>query len=220
MKGKKWIILLAVAGLLAALAVWQWSNIQALYLYLTMDRENIAQQMDDTRHNHQQSLEKDYDITVKAPSLEQSNDLLDGKVTPEEVKESLGIAPQTPAEPQSQPSKKTAEELKNECVAELYALKVDVMARLGTMKQELLSKWKALPKEQRTQKKKVELGYEALEACYDYEAEVNKQVRAILEKYRPLLKEIGADTEILETLWKQYCEEKASEKAYYLDKYL
>lgn len=217
MKGKKWIILLAVVGLLAALAVWQWSNIQAVYLYLTMDRENIAQQMEDTRQNHQQTLEQDHAITVKPPSLEQSNDLLDGKVSAEEVKESLGIVQPAPT---PQPKKKTAEELKNECVAELYALKVDVMAKLGAMKQELLDTWVALPAEQRTQKKKLDLGYAALEDCYDYEVEVNKQVRAVLEKYRPLLKEIGADTGILETLWKQYCEEKASEKAYYLDKYL
>ncbi len=218
MKRKKRSILIAAVVLLillAALVVWQWSNLQAFYLYLTMDESTIAQQMEDTRQEHHETLKKEYTVTVKPPSLEQSNDLLDGKASAEEVKENLGILQQSP-----QPAKKTAEELTNECVAELYALKVDVMAKLGTMKQELLNRWNALSPQQRTQEKKLELGYEGLDACYDYEVEVNKQVRAILEKYRPLLKDIGADTGVLDTLWKYYCEEKASEKAFYLDKYL
>lgn len=214
-KRRGWIILLIVLILLVALAFWQFDNLKALWLYVTMDDEAISQQMEGVRDQHHQSLEQQHAITVKPPSLEQSEDLLDGKVTPEEVKQSLGIAPS-----QTQPAKKTAEELVNECVAELYALKVDVMAELGTMKQELLDEWKALPGPQRTKEKKLELGYDALEDCYDFCVEVDRDVKAILDKYRPLLKDLGADTAVLDTLWEYYCEEKASEKAYYLNKYL
>lgn len=218
MKKKK--IGLMIAGtifvLLAILTAWQFHNLKAIYLFLTTDEQTSAQKMEETRQDHHEILEEQHAVTIKPPSLEQSSDLLDGKVTPEEVKETLGITPPV----QTQPEQKTAEELKNECVAELYSLKVDVMGRLGTMKQEVLAQWKALSPHQRTREKKLELGYAALDECYDYEVEVDGQVKTILDKYRPQLKAIGADTSVMDTLWKYYCEEKASEKAYYLNKYL
>lgn len=38
--------------------------------------------------------------------------------------------------------------------------------------------------------------------------------------YRTQLEALGADTMILDSLWKYYCDEKASQKAYYLNKYI
>lgn len=206
---------MVVLAVLVGLVCWQYDNLQALWLYVTMDEETVSRQVEQVRGQHHEALEQQHAVTVKPPSLEQSNDLLDGKVTPEEVKESLGITTT-----QAQPAGKSAEDLVNECVAELYALKVDVMAELGTMKQELLDEWKALPAAKRTREKKLELGYAGLDECYDFAVEVDRQVKAILDKYRPLLEEMGADTGVLDTLWEYYCEEKASEKAYYLNKYL
>ena len=116
--------------------------------------------------------------------------------------------------------KKTAEDLINDCVAELYACKVDLMATLGGMKQNLLDQWKALPKHERTSAKRTELGMAALEICYEMEVTTDEQVEAILDKYRPLVKEAGGDMSVFGTLWKYYSEEKASEKAYYMNKYL
>ena len=214
-KRRGWIVLLIVLLLLGGLVIWQFDNLQAVWLYMTLDEETVSQQVEDVRDRHHQSLEQDHAITVKPPSLSQSEDLLDGKVSPEEVKQSLGISSD-----QTSSVQKTAEDLVNECVAELYALKVDVMGKLGGMKQELLDQWKALPPKERTREKKLELGYAGLDACYDYGVAVDGQVKAILDKYRPLLEEINADTGVLDTLWEYYCEEKASEKAYYLNKYL
>lgn len=209
-------VLAVAAVLLTALLWWQRNNLKALYLYLTLDEETVTQQMEDTRREHQQALERDYAVIIRPPDRQQSDDLLDGKVTPEEVKAQLGIA----NAPVPQPAKKTAEELLNECVAELYACKVDLMGTLGSMKQALLDQWIALPAQQRTIPKRTEMGMAALEECYDLEVVVDDQVDAILDKYRPLLKEAGGDPAALDELWVYYCEEKATEKAYYMNKYL
>lgn len=277
-----YVILLCIAISVVGVAIWQWDNIQALYLYLALDDEEIADKMDDIRNEHHQQLEEDHGIVVRPPSREQSDDLLDGKVTPEEVKESLGIKvpkeesvedesasdfqdsvsqgqpdtpsketssdidtetekppyvettdeavsdskettvviPDVPGETTAVAPTKTAQEIVNDCTAELYACKVDVMATLGKMKKEALDIWKTIPKEHRTKEKRAELGFQWLDKCYEYEVEVDSKVRAILEKYRAELKAIGADDSVLDTLWGYYCEEKKVEKAYYLNKYL
>lgn len=278
------VILLCIAISVVGVAIWQWDNIQAFYLYLTLDDEEIADKMDDIRNEHHQQLEQEHGIVVRPPSREQSDDLLDGKVTPEEVKESLGIkvpkeeatedestsdsqdsatqegtdtpppkdtssdtnteateppysettdktvsdstetttvvTPKIPDETTATAPTRTAQEIINDCTAELYACKVDVMATLGKMKKEALDIWRAIPKEQRTKEKRAELGFQWLDKCYEYEVEVDSKVRAILDKYRAELKAIGADDSVLDTLWVYYCEEKNVEKAYYLNKYL
>lgn len=208
------VLLAALLTLLAALACWQWNNLKALYYYLTLDEDTIAQQMEDAREDHRQTLERDHAVTIRPPNRQQSDDLLDGKISAEEVKQQLGIG-QAPSV-----KKKTAEELINECVAELYACKVDLMETLGGMKQNLLEQWKALPAHERTRAKRTELGMDALEVCYEMEVTTDEQVEAILDKYRPLVKEAGGDMTVFADLWKYYCEEKASEKAYYMNKYL
>lgn len=119
-----------------------------------------------------------------------------------------------------EPPELTADELINICVAELYSCHVDIMDTLRTLKEEARSQWRALPANERTAARKREIGFAGLEQCYELEVETDNRVLEILDRYRPLLKERGADTSILDVLWEQYVEEKSAEKAYYLDKYM
>jgi len=243
-------------GLTAAvigLGVWQRDNIRALYTFLTTDSQQLSQTLQDKQQAQQESLQKDYNITVLPPSIEVSDDLLDGKISPEEVKENLGItqskpepepAPAKPTEGDTQPTegaapaptppeepnppelteeqqrKQRLDELVNQCVAELYACEVDLMARLGEMKQAAIDQWVALKPEERTTAKKQEIGFAGLEECYKLEAVVDKEVLAILDRYRPEVLELAGNDSVLTDLWRYYCDKKADQKAYYLDKYL
>ncbi len=230
------IILLALLLLLGGLCIWQRDKVRALYLYLTTDAESIAANTEQVRaQNHAALVDRFPDtITVTPPTIEQSEALLDGKVKPEEVKESLGIAqaekPADAAEPAPAPEgqssaaaqtpKPDPEELVNQCVAELYACKVDVMAQLGVLKQAALDQWSALSQEQRTKTKKTEIIMDGLRQCYDLEADVDAQVQEILDRYRTALQEAGGDATVTDTLWNAYCQEKETEMAYYLNKYM
>ncbi len=247
------IVLATILSLLILIAYQQRNNLKALWIYLTMDSTTVSQQIDESREQLQEKLEKENSVTIKAPSREDNEALLNGKVSPEEVKQAIGIPkiPQNADDSESKqttpktttttttsknngttgttssttseipkPPEKTADDIVNECVAELYACQVDLMGQLGKMKQTYSAKWSQLPPSQRTNKKKIELGMEGLNQCYGLEIDIDNKVQGILDKYEPKLKEIGADTDVLDTLWDYYCEVKASEKAYYLDKYL
>ena len=231
-RGKKLLCLLLALLFLGvgALAWWQRDNLKALYQAKTTDAETILQESQAKIETHQKELEQ-YDVILKAPTQEEKDELLSGggaktpeakaadatKVTdiPKEV------APEeTPAEQQPLVEQPTAQSILDRCIQELYDCEVDLMARLGTMKQAALDEWRALPESQRTKTKKLEIGRRGLTACYELEVEIDAQVKGILAKYRAELESIQADTAPLDTLWKYYCEEKASTKAYYLNKYL
>ena len=217
-------VLVALVLLIGALCLWQWNNIPAVYTFLTLDSAEIAQNLEQQREEHHQAIQEKVELTIAPPSTEQSDAILSGQATPEEVKEALGITEQLKkteeAEPGNTAPAYTEQELVNSCVAELYACKIDIMEVLAELKKEAVNEWNALPEEARNDAKLREIGMAGLEDCYDLEVTVDNQVEAILEKYRPKLKELGADTGILDTLWKYYCDEKAAEKAYYLDKYM
>ena len=243
MKRWKKILLGTLAVLvlaLGALAFWQRNNLRALYTFLTQDSQTIAQDLESKREEHHQAIQEAVGgITVEIPTTEVSDALLSGQLTPEEAKEALGItqelekaqegagggeqpSPGTgqPDQSAQPPPAPTAQELINRCVAELYGCKIDIMAVLGELKQEALDQWNALPADKRTSTKMKELGFAGLNECYRLEGQVDDQVREILGRYEGQLKAIGADTAILDDLWDYYSDEKAAEKAYYLDKYL
>lgn len=226
-------ILLLLLALLAVLLYWQRSNVRAVWKWLAQDSETIAANYENSKLEHHEALVDEFQeaITVKPPSAAQSGDLLDGKVTPEEIKEALGLIAVNPEDPEgpqtavdqtpaaSQPTY-TLDELVNQCVSELYGCKVDVMAELGVLKQSALEEWKALNPSQRTKAKKMDIITAGLEKCYEKEVQVDSEVEAILDKYREKINQIQADASVLDTLWEYYCQEKEDEKAYYLDKYV
>ena len=231
---KRWKkILLAVLAalilLLGGLCLWQWNNIQALYAFLTKDSAQIAQDLEQKREEHHQAIAGIVgDLTVSAPTTEQSDAILSGAVSPEQVKEELGITAQLekteparePQEGEEEPPAATAQELLRSCVAELYACKVDILGTLAQLKQEALAEWFALPAEEQTDTRLKEIGLAGLRKCYALEVEVDRQVDGILDRYRVQLEAIGGDTSVLKELRAYYEDEKTAEKAYYMDKYL
>lgn len=233
---KKITLAILAAVLLAgtALCVWQRENIGALYTVLTKDPQRIADDMETVRREHQLALQEEKGVTVLQPSVEQSESLLEGTVTAEEVKQALGLAalteehparsePDGTPEPDRPPEETPAFDRTaalNRCVAELYAYKVDLMAQLGQLRQETYLMWNGLPAEERTPARKQSVIMDGLYTCYALEAEADTRVKEILDRYRVQFSAAGADAGELDELWVYYCEEKAAEKAYYMEKYL
>ena len=247
---KRWkkillILLLLLLAAIGAVCIWQRDNIKALYTAMTKDEAAILQDMDRNKQELENAL-ADQNITVLAPTIEQSQALIDGTVSEEEVKAQLGLTDEPagededsssdqpssdqpssnqPSQSPSSPSGGTsnqaqAEKLVNSCVSELYACEVDLMARLGGMKQEAVNLWNSLSPEERTSSRLRQIGMDGLNQCYALEVEIDQTVQSILSRYRTKLAALGADTSVLDTLWDYYCNEKNSQKAYYINKYM
>ena len=242
---KRWkkvllVILLVIFALLAALCIWQRENIRSLYVGLTKDETEILKDMEQNKHDLEDAL-AEHNITITGPNTEQSQALIDGSASADDVKNELGISNsgtnsgsvseedavqtggssnQTGGQTSTSSTQEQVQKLINDCVSELYACEVDLMARLGVMKQEALDQWNSLSDEERTSDKMQEIGMDGLSKCYDLEVEIDGQVQNILSQYRADLKKLGADTGVLDTLWEYYCNEKASQKAYYINKYM
>lgn len=233
---KRWkkillILFLLLLAAIAALCIWQRDNLKALYTAVTKDETAILQDMAQNKQNLKDAL-TDHNITVMAPTIEQSQALIDGTANVDDIKAEMGLTGETTTEPDSQPSQTPsspsggtsnqaqAEQLINSCVSELYACEVDLMARLGAMKQEALNLWNSLSAEERTSSRLREIGMDGLNQCYALEVEIDQTVQSILSRYRTKLEALGADTSVLDTLWDYYCNEKNSQKAYYMNKYM
>jgi hypothetical protein len=169
---------------------------------------------------------------------------MNGTMTAEEVKEALGITaaqltqvPQAAQQAQTSTSNSstnsnsstttvqttptvTQDDLVNSCVAELYSCKVDIMAGLSQIKNDVVAQWKALPASQRTTSKKQELGISALNRALSLESSVDSEVKSIISRYKQSIKDIGGDSSVLDSLWTYYENEKSAEKSYYIKKYL
>ena len=220
MKKRKKVLLGILAILLLAIlsfGIWQRNNIRAIYTVLTQDSETIAQNLEQKRMDYQEKIEQQVQLNVSPLTTEQSNAVLNGTKTPEEVKTELGISEQLA---NSTDREENVQDIVNNCVAELYACKVDVMAQLAVLKQEALNDWHSLPENQQTSNRLYEIGFQGLEKCYDLEVTVDDQVQEILDRYQEKAKALHADTKIFTDLWTYYSDEKNSEKAYYLDKYM
>lgn len=218
MKLWKKIVLIFLALLVISILgiyIWQYENCNALITVWMSDSETIAKEMETKREEHHQAIQKDNDveIVVKPVTTQQSEDLLNGKTTAEQVKEEMGVL-----DPNTAASGK--EDIINQCVSALYAYKVDVMAHLGGLKQAALDQWTALSPADRTATKKAEIAMDGLHQCYAYEAQVDGHVEVLLEEYRGKMRQIGEDTKPIDDLWYYYCDEKQAEKSYYFDKYL
>lgn len=215
---KKVILILLVVLLLTmgGLYLWQRENIHALLKVLTTDSETIAKDLEQTREEHIKQLEEAAQVTVRVQPVtpQQSEDLLSGKVTAEEVQIEMGY------DPSASETVSGKEDIINQCIAELYAYKAEVMGYLGGIKQWAIDEWNALDKSRRTTAKKAEIANAGIGKCYEYEATVDGRVQEILARYRPKLVEIGEDPTPIDLLWNQYCDEKEAEKSYYLDRYM
>ena len=84
------VLLLALAGVI----IWQMDNIQPLILYLQADSDEIAEKKEQTYQDHREELEGELgsSVDVSLPSKEQSDALMEGTKSPEEIKQELGVS--------------------------------------------------------------------------------------------------------------------------------
>ena len=200
------IFLALVLLMTGILVVWQGDNLRAYALSKLLSRQTLSDRMHQVQDDNRQKL-ADQGVTVEAPPQEALDKLIRGEIPADSVSVAL---PET-----ADGSAQTA--VLNACAAELYRYQVALYAELGNVWQSARAEWKSHPKAERTAKLKNAIKMDAMSTCYGLEAEADKQVAALLEKYRAEMVSVGGDPSEIDALWSVYCSEKASVKAYYLN---
>ena len=248
MKRRKriWIyVLLILLAALAAVVIWQRQNIRAVYTVVTADKEAIARDLE-AKDSEKQALLDRYDVSVTLPTMEQREQVIKGKLSADELKQQMGLQPAGEAEtgktgktgkpggtgkppaaaPQSADAPEApgdpaalADALVSDCIRSLCELQADMLAQLGSYRQDALNEWNALSKEERTGSRKMQIAFEGLDRCEALEKESDARVHALLDACRSELSALGASTDVIDELWDSYSAEKQSPKTYFLSQY-
>ena len=204
---------------------------QAVWMFLTQDEEVLTQNSEDLKEKYLKSLEEEggVSITIVPPSREQMDAILNGESTLEEVQDAMGITQQLQpsgdgdssgvALSEENDAQKKQEKIVNDCVAELYSYQLELMAFLAQTKDNVMAEWSALSSAERTKAKRTAIMDAAITRCSDMEKQADANVKAVLDRYRDQMNQAGGQLSIFESLWNYYQEEKATEKAYYINQY-
>ena len=213
------VILLAVISL----TVWQWDNINALYLYAKTSGEEIQQLTNDTAKKKEELLEKYEGIPVTDLTPEQEKAVMNGEMTIEDAvgeieKSAASInTPTTSVNTASKaPTISRETEIVNSYLKQIYAIKAEFLAKLSKIKDDAETEFYKYPMEERTLAKKTEVITDKIIDCYELENACDIKIEALLKEMKAELNKIGGDTSVIAEIRNAYKEEKKVKKAYYI----
>ena len=100
--------------------------------------------------------------------------------------------------------------------AQMYELQAKYLGLLGGLEASGIQALKAIPSEQRTVKKMMDVGMPFVQQGLALESQCDSEVENILHNLKEELVAIGAEYDIVETMRQTYYTEKRLKKAYYL----
>ncbi len=220
---------IALVVLVSGALAWRFRNeIKAL----GVSRQYSSKELED------KLLENDQKITdaasgtpelqVRAPTAEESQALRDGTLSDSELKDRLtGTKDSVPASATGGESEKTdtsgaakndyAEKL-SQLVAEVYVLREQYTAALGSMEASAKADYKALPESKRTAAGLASLVSDYLGKADKLEKQCDQQMHAIIAEMERLIAENNGDTSLPDTVFDTYVNEKSLKRAWYLSR--
>lgn len=104
-------------------------------------------------------------------------------------------------------------------VAKIYVIKANFTSTLSSFESNIISSYKALPAEQRTNATKARIVSENMSYVTGLEAQCDAQVKAVTDELSALMKQNGKDTSLVDAINSAYANEKELKKAYYISLY-
>lgn len=223
-------VLLAAVLVAATVAYTQRGNIKALVTYSTVKKEDISNEIAQSKESVNEAL-ADYDLPyVRDFTPEEELMLMKGEITYEEALENIksgnsdkadNTEKNTSGEKSNSTKSSSAEEKSTdtpkdevgELVGELYSIKAYYLGELGGVMGKMKAEYSALPPEQKTTSAKVSIVENNLSYAASLESECDAKVYDIVEKIR------AKDSSLADTIANAYEDEKALKKAYYLSSY-
>lgn len=212
------VVLIAVA----AVTVWQWNNIKALYYFAAVgSSEEIAKEIDKNKKDREQIVSEYIEGTVRDFTEEEEKKIVSGEISVEEAteiirqefKESVKPSQTTTA---SQNTKAEIDEFIAENIIQLYSYKAYYLGQLGQIEKSAISDYKALSPKDRTLVSKQSIVDKYIGTANALLVDCDAKVNTITDKLEKKLSQNKMDTSIVGKIKSSYEEEKALKKAYYM----
>lgn len=232
-RSRKWIILIALLLLSAALCLWQKNNILALYLYVTYDQQQVADLIVEKQEKLQENIGQ-YQVALPRDLTEEEVKMLEtGELTVEEATKLLlskeseqkdHVPPEksetssTEAGGTESPGKTedASAEIIRRYVAHIYSLKAYYMGQLNQIEARARSEYGAMTaKEKKNLSKAAFLG-KYISYANSLMSECDGKMTSLLSEMKSELRAVGGDLSVITTIKQSYESEKAAQKAYYM----
>lgn len=231
--------------LIGMVAVWQYDNIKALYMSRKYSQEDIRDKMTDAKKLAEEELKKRVNIKVTDITPEDEDKIRTGEMSMEEAAEKYNLpvdvmtsqepdatlgnkdkpnassgesgtdknAPQTPGNSDAEVS---VDDLVDEHVGLMYALKAKYVAALGKLEKQVRDDYAALSESERNASSKQKIASKYVDYVINLEESCDLEVEEVLKTLEDKLKECNGDSEIVQILRDAYKQEKELKKSYYL----
>ena len=217
-------VLIVVCGIIA---IYQWDNLEAIYIAKTHTQEEIQEMIDKNRDFRKQVLP---DLGVRELTDEESaaiknGDLSNGEAlnkileTEKPLPTNQATAPSgNDSAAVSSPARDYSAELAN-LIGQVYVLEASFSGALDNLVSSAIAEYKALPIERHTERSKWDIGLKYLGAASSMEASCDQQMATILCEIESVLIASGGNTELIDQIKSAYKNEKILKKDYYLSMY-
>ena len=220
------LILFESLLIIGGAAVWkQKGNIQAVYEGMSYNQEELAHQIQSTKEEVDKVLEK-YDLQhIRRLTPEEESQVKKGEISIEEAmermipvgdKEVLATEKVEAVVEKPQVIPKQESDIVKTYTAKMYELQAKYLGLLGGLEASGIQALKAIPSDQRTVKKMMNIGMPFVQKGLALESQCDGEVENVLHNLKKELVAIGAEYDIVETMRQAYYTEKRLKKAYYL----
>ncbi len=208
------IILCVILLSLAALTVWQWNNIKAVYYWLNAESsEHLTEQIEANKKEREEVVSKYIDGTVRDFTEEEEKQIISGELS---VEEATKIIKEEFIESVKDNKKNELDEFIADNIIKLYSYKAYYLGQLGQIEKAAFADYKALPAKERTLVSKQAIVEKYIGTANALLTECDERVHKIMDTVEKKLKENKMDTSIVGKINSSYEEEKALKKAYYM----
>ena len=215
------IILLVVFIALAALVIWQWNTMKAVYYFSTIKTsEEIVERIDKQKKNREEIVSQYIDGTVRDFTEEEERQIIEGTMSMEEatqlIKKEFNLSADAEGQKKTTAKKKEIDDYIAQNIIQLYSYKAYYLGQLGQIEKAAKADYKALPVKERDLVSKQAIVDKYLGTANALLIECDNKVHSIMSSIEKRLKENNMDTSIVNQIEKSYEEEKALKKAYYM----
>lgn len=217
-------VVIVIVTLVAALCVWQCSNIIAVWKAMNSTSEQIAVEMNENKKELEEQLKQDHSTIISDFTAEEERNIIKGELSYEDAVKALTERYENKKNEANANASTNAgsdnsaeiDQLIGDKIVQLYSLKAYYLGQLGQIEASVKKEYLKLPKEKRNLVGKKALVDKYMGQALGLMDKCDKEVASVLKELESGLKKLNADTSVVKRIKQSYENEKNLKKAYYV----